>query len=114
VRTGEGRFEKWEHGIALYGERDFLRTLLKTLDRSLILLIKLQHFREGKRFGNEADADGSFTHSWVIVTVNKLLETELFGSNSADKDLVAKLPEHSRFSFRDRYQALSGKQEASR
>ncbi|HKM80979.1 MAG TPA: hypothetical protein VJY15_08470, partial [Candidatus Acidoferrum sp.] len=108
VRAGEGRSESWERGTALYADQNFLRTLLKKLDRSLLLLIKLQHLRKGKRFGDEADTGGSFTHSWVMVAVNKLLETELFGLDDADKSVVAKLSKHSRFSFRDRYQVLSG------
>ena len=70
----KGRFERWEHGTALYSRAELpLAPYSRHLIAAWLLLIKLQHFREGKRFGNEADSEGSFTHSWMIVTVNKLL-----------------------------------------
>jgi hypothetical protein len=105
---GEGRSESWEQGMALYVDRNFLRSALVKLDRSLLLLVKLNHYRERSRVADKVGDHGTFTYSWAVAVVDKRLEIELFELAEADRNLVSKMPEHSRCDFRDRWRVLSG------
>jgi hypothetical protein len=109
VRTGEGRSESWQNGTALHANRAFLKSLLTNCERSLLLLIKLQHYQERGRFADIESGEGGFTYSWLIATVSKRFNVELFELNKVDLDLVYSLPEHARFSFQERYRVISEK-----
>jgi hypothetical protein len=58
-RTGKGEREVWEAGTALECDRRFLAELLRKLDRDMVLLIKLGHYRRRERYG-EDDGDRRF------------------------------------------------------
>jgi hypothetical protein len=107
VRTGQGQSERWECGTALYADPAFLRLMLKKLDRSLLLLVKLQHYYKKQSSGEDGTPNkGDFIHSWIVASVTKDLKVKLFRENAADAALVAQLPEHSRYSFAERRRML--------
>ena len=108
VRTGEGRSESWERGLAFYVDSEFIKLLLRKLDRSLLLLVKLRYYREKQRYSDDSGSGGDSIHSWAIAAVNKSLEINAFSLSEQDCKLVQGLPEHSRYDFRERWRILSG------
>jgi hypothetical protein len=107
IHTGMGRGAQKEQANALSVDTKFLVHVLKSTDRSLLLLIKLEHYRERQRY-DQSGQGGEFTHSWVVAVIDQSLNVRLHEASAADLDIVSKLPEPSRFSFRERAQALAG------
>ena len=113
IHSGMGRSEHKEQGNALSVDTKFLSHILQKLDRSLVLLVKLEHYRE-KQGVDEHGSGGDFTHTWMIIIVDQSLNlVELREASAADLDTVARLPEHDRYSFRERLRALGNSQEPS-
>ncbi|WP_316187974.1 MULTISPECIES: hypothetical protein [unclassified Bradyrhizobium] len=103
--TGHGRRADREQGDALYCDAQFMRELLAAKAQRLVLLVKLQHYREKKY--DEHGTGGTFTHSWIIAVVDEALGVATYSKNAADDAAISKLEQHARFSFRERYRALS-------
>jgi hypothetical protein len=105
--NGQGQSERWETGTALYADPAFLRLMLNKLDRSLLLLVKLQYYYKSQSSGEDGTLNkGDFIHSWLVASVTKDLKVKLFRENAADAALVAQLPEHSRYNFAERQRML--------
>jgi hypothetical protein len=88
--------------------REFLSFVLREMDRSLLLLIKLEHYIEKQRYGDDGVTGGNFVHSWLVATVDQSLQVTLVEPSDADRDAVMRLDERSRYSLRDRLRALGG------
>jgi hypothetical protein len=104
---GRGRAQHNEQANALYADTRFLAGLLGKLDRSLVLLVKLQHYREKQRYDEESATGGDFTHSWLIAVIDRSLRIEVYEANPLDLEAVSTLSDHSRYDFRERVRVIS-------
>jgi hypothetical protein len=110
VHTGRWRSEHKEQATALHADTKFLAGLLKKLDRSLMLLVKLEHYREKHRYDEDGGTGGDFTHSWLIAVIDRSLKVELYEENQFDLDAVSKLSDHSRYDFRQRMRVIAAQE----
>jgi hypothetical protein len=105
-RIGSGEREAWDQGTALECDRRFLVGVLKKLDRNLVLLIKLSHYRERNRFGEGEEGGGQFTYSYMVAMVDLELKVSLPTPSYEEITAVADLGQHVRYEFRERLEAL--------
>jgi hypothetical protein len=107
-QVGVGDRKDSDSGAALFATRPFLTDFLTAADRDLLLLIKLEHFRESERY-NPADDDPSdrFTHTYSLLLVDRQLRVRPVVPMSADVATVASLDKYSIHDFQKRFTALS-------
>jgi hypothetical protein len=107
-KVGLGDREDSDSGAALFATRPFLADLLTATDRDLLVLIKLQHYRESERY-NPADDDPSdrFTHAYSLLLVDRHLRVRPVVLASEDVATVASLDKYSIHDFQKRLMALS-------
>lgn len=105
-RWGSGEREVWDQGKALSCDRSFLARMLTALDRDLVLLIKLQHYRERPAYESASDSFDTFSHSIVVVTVDPSLKVNVVVPSDAEIEAVNALPERDRTEFKDRYRVI--------
>jgi hypothetical protein len=104
----EGERESSDSGSALKCERAYLSELLTVLDRDLIVLVKLRHYRERQRYeATECDQDDPFTYAYSVLSISRDLQVEHIVPSQGDFDRIKALDEHTRYEFEDRLQALS-------
>ena len=103
---GEGEGERHDSGHALYCERSFLKGTLCGLNRSLIVLVKLQRYHEPKVFGTQRDADGKFTHSFMVAVVDEQLNVTRVEPSPMQNEAVSKLDQYSIHDFQERLNAI--------
>ncbi|WP_027488451.1 hypothetical protein [Allorhizobium undicola] len=104
---GEGENENRHAGHALYCDRGFLSKLLTKLDRSLIVLVKLRHYQEKKRYGEEAGEDGKFRHSFMVAILDKHLNARFIEPTAAQIEAVSKLGQYDIHDFAKRLRTIA-------
>jgi hypothetical protein len=105
---GEGERETSDSGSALQCKRVFLSELLSTLDRHLIVLVKLQHYRERQRYAaTEFDQDDPFTYAYSVLLIGSDLRVEHIVPTEHEFHVVEALDQHRRYEFASRLRALS-------
>lgn len=107
-QIGVGDRKDSDSGAALFATRPFLTSFLTATDRDLLLLIKLEHFRESERY-NPADDDPSdrFTHTYSLLLVDRQLRVRPIVPTSADVATVSSLDKYSIHNFQKRFTVLS-------
>ena len=107
-QVGVGDRKDSDSGAALFATRPFLTDFMTATDRDLLLLIKLEHFRESERY-NPADDDPSdrFTHAYSLLLVDRQLRVRPIVPTPADVATVAGMDEYSIHDFQKRFTALS-------
>jgi hypothetical protein len=105
-KKGQGERETSDSGSALLCQRGFLSKLLTTLDRDLLLLVKLQHYRERTRYATDDDSEDRFSHAYSVLSVNRHLQVTHVVPTSKDFRIVEGLGEHMRYDFCNRFRAL--------
>jgi hypothetical protein len=84
------------------------------MDRELLLLVKLEHYRERSRYdATDEDPSGSFSHGYSILLVDRALHVRRAIATPADLAAVAGLDEHSRYDFQKRLRAIERSDRAS-
>jgi hypothetical protein len=105
---GEGERETSDSGSALQCEPVFLSELLSALDRYLIVLVKLQHYRERQRYeATEYDQDDPFTYAYSVLLIGSDLRVEHIVPTEHEFHVVEALDQHRRYEFASRLRALS-------
>lgn len=106
-KRGQGENEVADDGNAILCDREFLATLLSTLDRDLLVLVKLRHYRQKDRYSTDPDdADDSFSHSFAIAAIDPTLKVTLIEAVPEAIEAVEALDEHSRYRFDLRFRAI--------
>ena len=107
-QVGVGDRKDSDSGAALFATRPFLTDFLTATDRDLLLLIKLQHFRESERY-NPADDDPA-TDSRTVLTAARG-QAVASASDRADVRRTLQrlqgMDEYSIHDFQKRFTALS-------
>lgn len=105
---GSGEHAWSETGSRLFVRTASLRSLLRTIDRSLVVFVKLQKYHRGKSNGRVGDTS-PFTHRSLIVVSNRNGEAWLPQrlSNKAKRALDALNPDCRR-DFYPRFRAIAG------
>ncbi|WP_106795716.1 hypothetical protein [Rhizobium sp. H4] len=111
---GEGEVEKRHSGHALYCDRKFLSKLLTELDRSLMVLVKLRHYQEKKRYGDEPGEDGNFTHTFLVAILDKHLNARVIEPTAAQREAVSKLGQYDMHDFAIRLRAIAEEEEGNK
>jgi hypothetical protein len=84
------------------------------MDRELLLLVKLEHYRERSRRDAADEApSGSFSHGYSILLVDRAVHVRRVVATPADLAAVAGLDEHSRYEFQKRFSAIERSDRAS-
>ena len=105
-RKGRGRHESSDSGLALKCERAFLSELLTALNRDLILLVKLRHYRERQRHQTtDHEPSDPFTYAYLVLSIDRDLRVTHVVPTQHDFDLVKALGEP--YEFRNRFRALA-------
>lgn len=105
---GEGERESSDSGSALNCERAFLSELLAVLDRDLIVLVKLRHYRERQRYeATESDQDDPFTYAHSVLLISRDLRVQHVVPTQQDFDRIKALDDQTRYEFGNRLRALS-------
>lgn len=111
--TGEGQHESAETGSALLIDRTVLSEMLTRLDRDLLLLVKLQFYKERNRYdGADKGEDTPFTYSHHLLIIDRGLQAVAVAASDRDSAVVQALGEYDRYDFGKRLQAQ--KKEAPR
>lgn len=107
-RIGVGDREDSDSGAVLFATRPFLAEFLTAADRELLVLIKLEHYRQSERY-NPADDEPSdrFTHAYSLLLVDRHLRVRPIVLASEDVATVASLDKYSIHDFQKRFTALS-------
>lgn len=105
---GEGESEKRQSGHALYCDRSFLERMLKTFNRNLILLVKLQRYHERRQYGDEPAEESKFTHSFMVAILDDQLKATIIEPTSEQIDAIAKLGQYDVYDFAKRLRVLKG------
>ncbi|NTG32638.1 hypothetical protein G6K91_00020 [Agrobacterium rhizogenes] len=105
---GDGESENRHAAQALYCSRAFLSKLLTELDRSLIVLVKLRHYQEKKRYGDDEGEDGKFMYSFVVAIIDKNLSVHMVEPTAAQVHAVSKLGQYDIHNFGRRYRTIAG------
>ncbi len=106
LRSGVGEGEIVDAGTALICERRFLRTLLKGLKRSLILVVRLQHYRKTDRYSDELLSGDPFRYSHLVCLIDENLRHTIVDPNAAQIAAIAALPKETRYKFEARLSAI--------
>jgi len=97
-----------DSGAALFATRPFLAEFLTATDRDLLVLIKLEHYRESERYSPADDEPSDrFTHSYALLLVDRQLRVRPIVPTPADVATVAALDKYSIHDFQKRFTALS-------
>src|SRR5262245_10945240 len=97
-----------DSGAALFATRPFLAECLTATDRDLLVLIKLEHYRESERYSPAGDEPSDrFTHSYSLLLVDRQLRVCPIVPTPADVATVAALDKYSIHDFQKRFTALS-------
>lgn len=102
---GKGDKEVWDQGKVLTCHPAFLARLLSTLDRDLVLLIKLRHYRERSTY-EASDRRESFAHSIVVVAIDANMTVNIVVPSAEEIAAVATLPDHQGTEFEHRFRVL--------
>jgi hypothetical protein len=105
-RTGAGEKERWDEGTSLECNRSFLSQMLKTLDRHMVLLIRLQYYRRTERWEKEEAVGEKFAHSHVVAIIDNALRVRLVTPTPDIVAAVEALPPESRRDFEKRLEAI--------
>jgi hypothetical protein len=103
---GQGEHETSDSGSALLCERAFLLEMLTALDRNLIVLVKLQHYRERSRFAADNESTGAFSYAYSALSLNHHLEVTRIVPTRSDLGVIEGLGEQARYEFRHRLRAI--------
>lgn len=107
-RVGTGDREDSDSGAALFATRPFLADLLAAKDRDLLILIKLEHYRQSEQYNPTDDEPGDrFTHTYSLLLIDRNLRVRSVVPASEDIATVAGLDRYSRHDFQKRLAALS-------
>jgi hypothetical protein len=107
-QVGVGDHEQSDSGAALFATRPFLAEFLAATDRDMLVLIKLQHYREREQYNPADDDPGDrFTHAYSLLLVDRHLRVNPVVPTSADVATVASLDEYSKHNFQKRFKALA-------
>ena len=107
-KKGQGKHGTSDSGSALQCERVFLSELLSVLDRNLIVLVKLQHYREHRRWAATKDEDGGpFTYAYSVFSISRDLLVGHVVPTQHDLDLIRSLGERTGSEFRHRLRVLT-------
>jgi hypothetical protein len=107
-KTWRGDRDDSDSGAALFATRPFLAEFLTVTDRDLLVLIKLEHYRESERYSPADDEPSDrFTHAYSLMLVDKHLRVRPVVPASDDVATVARLDEYSIHDFQKRLTALS-------
>jgi len=107
-RQGQGEHETSDSGSALLCERGFLSELLTALDRDLIVLVKLQYYRERRRYeASDDDSDDPFSYAYSVLSIGRDLRVTRVVPTPGDFAAVAALGDQARYEFKDRLGALN-------
>jgi hypothetical protein len=87
-------------------ERAFLSELLTALDRDLIVLVKLQHYRERSRYADDDESGERFSYAYSVLSIDRHLQVARIVPTQSDFGVVEGLGEQARYEFRDRLRAL--------
>ena len=79
---------------------------LKTLDRHMVLLIRLQYFRRTERWEKEEAVGEKFAHSHVVAIIDNALRVRLVTPAPDIVAAVEALPPESRRDFEKRLEAI--------
>jgi hypothetical protein len=106
-KTWRGDRDDTDSGVALFATRPFVTDFLAATDRDLLVLIKLEHYRESERY-NPVDDEPSdrFTHAYSLLLVDRHLRVRPLGPASDDVVTVASLDKYSIHDFQKRFAAL--------
>ena len=92
----------------MFATRPFLAEFLTATDRDLLVLIKLEHYRESERYSPADDEPSDrFTHSYSLLLVDRQLRVRPIVPTPADVATVAALDKYSIHDFQKRFTALS-------
>jgi hypothetical protein len=105
-KRGRGEHEASDSGSALLCERAFLSELLTALDRDLIVLVKLQHYRERPRHEADDESSFGFSYAYSVLSIDRHLEVTRVVPTPSDFSVVEGLGEQARHEFRDRFHVL--------
>jgi hypothetical protein len=103
---GSGEREVWDQGKALSCDPSFLARLLPTLDRDLVLLIKLQYYHERTAYESAPYTRDPFSYSVVVVTIDPTLKVIIVVPSDAETRAVNALPDGDRTEFKDRFRVI--------
>jgi hypothetical protein len=107
-RQGQGEHETSDSGSALQCDRAFLSELLTALGHDLILLVKLQHYRERRRYeASEQEPGEPFTYAYAVLSIGRDLRVTRVVATRSDVGAVEALGEQARYEFRDRLRAIN-------
>ena len=107
-RKGHGENETSDSGSALQCDRAFLSELLTVLDRDLMVLVKLEHYREKPRYeASDDELGGRFSYSYSVLLVDRDLQVRRVVPTQSDFQTVESIGERSRYEFSDRLLAIN-------
>jgi hypothetical protein len=87
-KKGQGEHETSDSGSALLCERAFLSELLTALDRDLIVLVKLQHYRERSRYTDDDESGERFSYAHSVLSINRHLQVARIVPTQSDFGVV--------------------------
>lgn len=106
MRRGDGQAEKAEEGTAVVCDTAFLLEVLRSLDCSLLLLVKLDLYIEGNRYGDDETSSSKFVHSWLTATIDDTGAVQIVEPVDPDREVVRKLG-NSGYDLKTRFDALA-------
>lgn len=98
-REGQGDHETVRSGSSLTCQREFLSRLLTAMDRDLLLLIKLEHYREKRNSKEKDGAEDGFSHSNMVLLVQRDLVARFVNPAPGDIEAVQSLATHHQCDF---------------
>jgi hypothetical protein len=105
--VGVGDREQSDSGSALLCDRSFLSELLAAMGRELLLLVKLQHYRERSRYDAADEGAGDkFSHSYSLLLVDRTVRARRVIPTPDDLAIISGLDKYSRYDFHKRFRAL--------
>ena len=107
-KTGKGEHESCRSGSALQCEPVFLSELLTELNCDLVVLVRLQHYRERSRYeGSDSELGDSFSYVYSVLSIDRHLQVTRAVPTQSDLEIVEGLGQEARYEFRDRLHAIN-------
>ncbi|KQN77036.1 hypothetical protein ASF04_24580 [Duganella sp. Leaf61] len=105
---GRGDYAWSKTGYRLFVSRDTLLSLLNTSERSLVVVLMLQKYHQGKSSGRAGDTS-AFTHRSLVVVIDERGQVwSPRGLSRQAKDALGSLDPHRRRDLYPRFRAIAG------
>ena len=108
-RRGHGQREEWDAGERLACDTRFLRRLLQTLNRELIILLVLEHYKDRDSFHDRIEDTDRFSHTTVVWLVDRSGMIRRVRPSSRHRLAIEKLSDYEKTDFSARFDRLASR-----